>query len=218
MQKKVLMICAALTLVSSLLLANKNHFCDRYLGHFLQGVALFNGDKYGDFKNDLVAVLSDHSTWKIHSKDRDIFSQWHVGDPIRMRVRTSFYWFKREHKFELVNEVRKETVRAMIIHYGNFHHQIVGYQRKLVSCRMGIYRKIDPYGHVQYHYYPVFIYKTILQLEDGSHWITEDGCHFKNEEKAYVFVDQEDGIFILITGHEREAAWQQIILESFNPS
>jgi hypothetical protein len=216
--RKILIICAVLVLISSSLLANKNHIYNRYLGHVLKSVSLFDGDKYGDFEDNLVAILSDGSSWKIHPHDQNTFSNWQVDDPIRMRVRNSFYWFKREHKFELVNEARQEEVRAMIVHYGDFPHKIVGCQRKVIGYRMGVCQNIDAVrGQLKSHYYPTLIYKTVLRLEDGSHWITEGGCYFKNEEKAYIFIDQETGFFILVTGHEREAMWQQIVLESLNP-
>lgn len=76
---------------------------------------VFEGDKDGAFIGDMVAVLNDNSHWKIHPDHTEIYGKWQPGEAVHVDLRTSKYYFKREHKFALVNHNRNETVFVMLI-------------------------------------------------------------------------------------------------------
>lgn len=100
---------------------------------------LFDGDKYGDFRNNIVVCLSDGSRWKVHPDDMVNLSEWKIGASISLFPRSSSYWLKREHKFRLYNADIDESVKAMIISYeaplaitNVFQYSYVDYKLDLV--------------------------------------------------------------------------------------
>jgi hypothetical protein len=180
----------------------------------LKGMAIFDGDKYGDFKNDAVAILSDSSAWKVHPLDQGLFCHWNIEDAIHIRLRRSFYWFKREHKFELFNANRQEVVRVMLVQYPHDPLVIVEAKTYLADYHIAHYTTIDSRGNIQYHYYPVYTCKTRLQLNDGSFWTTGQNDHYEDGAHVYLFFDpQDEGSYILIKGIEREATWHKVAKE-----
>ncbi len=209
------LICVLLIFLNSHLLAELNLLDFSSTRSSLKAISVFEGDQYGDFKNDLVAFLNDGSAWKVHPKDLEKFSFWALDDFIHIQVRTSFYWFKREHKFELVNDSRKESVRAMLVQYPVNALVVEENEKYLASYRMKFYTTRDAHGNLQYHYSPIYTYKTKLRLNDGSIYITAANHHYSNGDKVYCFLDHEDQLaFILVKGIEREATWHKVSKES----
>lgn len=176
----------------------------------LKEISTFAGDKHGDFKNNPVAILSDDSAWKIHPLDQCTFSCWRIGEGMRVRVRTSFYFFKREHKFELLNETRHEFVRVMLIKYPNKPLQVVNANSFIAGYRVTAHKIMD-HGKLKRLYYPDYIYKTKLQLSDGSTWIMNGDHPDVVNHAVYLFTDHEEEVAcILIQGIEREANWHKV--------
>src|SRR5262245_25950916 len=67
--------------------------------HKLSGKTVYPGDEKGLFAGNSVAILDDGSSWKVHPDHTDRFSHWDSGDVVYVDARTTWYWFKREHKF-----------------------------------------------------------------------------------------------------------------------
>lgn len=72
--------------------------------------------------------MDDGSAWKIHPEDTKAYRRWLAGDLVQPVARTSFYWFKREHKFRLYNYNSNEGLRAMIVSYPTNPVYIVSFQ------------------------------------------------------------------------------------------
>jgi hypothetical protein len=182
---------------------------------------LFMGDRHRDFIGDAVAFLSDGSEWKIHPKQRDIFATWNAGDPVHIAVRTSFYWFKREHKFSLCNGVTQESIPVMIVRHKATPLKIVATDLYHKSTK-SIYsyyttHTVDENGNRK----PVTLsryegekptdFRKVLVLSDGSCWVIKDNLNtFLLGMEVYVGAQGTPGEyydFILISGTEREAIW-----------
>jgi hypothetical protein len=185
------------------------------------GVYLFEGDRHKDFKNDLVTVLSDGSQWKIHPTQTTKFGSWQPGDSVQIGVRTSFYWFKREHKFYLKNLDKDKTVKAMLISYGDIPLQIVNTSNTYPTSTYKkpiyyIHNYYDSNGHLITNYILVG-YKTVpcnyvkeIYLNNGRICrITKQFKHFTIGKYVYAGYNQsEDQVnTLLITGTQREAVW-----------
>lgn len=178
--------------------------------HYLEGVAVFEGDRHGDFKNDFVAILTDGSAWKVHPKDRDNFAQWNANDIVHIAVRDTFYWFKREHKFELHNHTNNQTVRVMLLQYPREYFMIVQAEAYIADTHLHFYTTTDSNGNTHTHYYQVNDYEKQLVLNDGSIWIIKNKFgDFTFGNKVYVGVnDTNKGLYYsLISGTQREAVW-----------
>lgn len=166
--------------------------------HRLVGTYEFEGDSYADFKGDTVVVLDDLSHWKVHPNHSEQFEQWKSGETVHAAMRTSYYFFKREHKFALINHERHEEVHVMLIQSPLIIYEIG--QPRPTSCKCK--------------------YAVSIALSDMSEWIIEA---FKSEisdegrdkyfaigSPAYVGYNlEEDKVsFIVINGVEREARWR----------
>ena len=179
----------------------------------IEGFYLFEGDKHGDFKGNLVAVLSDGSAWKGHPDSCKILRCWEVGNSIHIKVRTSWYWFKREHKFLLYNHDRKESVKAMLVQYEDLPLKI--------SYTSGVYpTAMEPVPHwgydgngnyvILYWTYEPCNFRKYLLLSDGSEWtISNNFKYFDYGANVYIGFNTngDKPTFFLITGQEREAKW-----------
>ena len=177
---------------------------------------IFSGDRHGDFEGDFLVILSDQSKWKIHPEDRETYANWEPSERVHVKLRKSFYWFNREHKFFLYNIDRDESVRAMIIDHKKEPAPIrvtaseIFYKKKWVLQpsigTLGIHanfvRKIVPS-------------RKILQLSDGSRWEVRDKFNlFQFGDQVFIGVQgqpDKTNDFILIIGTEREAehTWAQ---------
>jgi hypothetical protein len=179
---------------------------------YLTSSRLFNGDRHSDFRNDFVAILGDGSQWKIHPKDTNLFKTWEVNDVVHIRARTSFFWFKREHKFEMYNHTRNEIARVMLIQYPYAPLIILSEQTYLKNSELVPMKKRDADGNEITEYTLVNTYEKVIYLNDGSSWIIKEKIeNFTPNKYVYLGVnDAREGLyFFLITGTEREAvmAW-----------
>lgn len=185
----------------------------------LIGTEIFRGDRHGQFEGDYVADLSDGSAWKVHPEDREVYAGWHVGDTLRAKVRTDFYWFKREHKFWLYNMTRGESVKAMIIQHKGYFHEL-----KIVSTdsyaksthTVEVLTTVRDFNTGRERL--VTTYKTepcdfrkVLRLSDGSFWVIKEKFDlFSLGTTVYIGAQGSSTNFydfVFITGDEREADW-----------
>ena len=180
--------------------------------HYIEGFYVFEGDKHGDFSGDIIVVLSDGSAWKGHPTQSEELSQWESGDKIHIGLRTSFYWFKREHKFFLYNYTTKETVKVMLIKYGEDPLEITFASKPYpTDWRLVPIRGSD--GEIISYYREPCRYRKDVLLNNSIEWtVSENLKSFKVGKKVH-YGFNHSGInvdFFLITGKEREAVWSWI--------
>lgn len=186
---------------------------------YLVGIYPFEGDRHGDFEGDIIAVLSDGSRWKVHPKNLVDFGSWQPGDPVHVGLRTSFYFFKREHKFYLENLKKDTWVKVMLIKHGNNSQMIVETSDVYPTATYEHPIQIpveykDAYGNVFYHWITVG-YETRpcnfvkeLYLSDGNmRIITGRFGNFTVGKVVHIGYDKYDSESFLITGTQREAVW-----------
>ncbi|MEM1282834.1 MAG: hypothetical protein AAGG81_04695, partial [Chlamydiota bacterium] len=194
-----------------------------YQGNYLQeafseqtellGAYIFQGDSHGDFRGDYVAVLSDGSQWKVHPDQPEKFQGWNVGDRIHVEVRTSFYWFKREHKFHLYNHNNGEYIKVMLVDYGDQPLVVIDATKPVAtdSYTVPIIRT-DSNGNIYVvgHREVPCSYQSYVTISDGSVWtISKEFSKFKYGRKVYVGYNESSVSIdpLLISGIEREASW-----------
>lgn len=174
--------------------------------HPLVGEYSFQGDKHGDFVGDTVAILGDLSLWKVHPKHTELFGHWKIGERIHIGLRTSWYFFKREHKFTLVNHDRNETVYVMMIQSSNF------------------IKIAEPPQYNETINGNPSSFRVNLVLEDGTPWEVESTSDvvwdrktkgwkdtgFAAVSSAHVGYNEEDNAvsFFIINELEREATYR----------
>lgn len=195
----------------------------RNLFNTLVGSYNFDGDRHGDFVGDYVAILQDGSEWKIHPDDQEKFAKWLMNDLVHTEVRTSFYWFKREHKFSLKNHNNGDSVRAMLIRHAAYPLMIQSISEPfptktdVEAIRQSVFWE-DENGNI--HEDSIIIgyqdvpscYKREIILSDGSIWWIKpncDLCAFSMGQFVLVgYNDKSSGQRpFLLTGTEREAKW-----------
>jgi len=206
MLNKLLLSCLFSFFFVSNIAANDAAYVAPY--YAIEACTIFTGDKHGEFRNDYVAILNDGSGWKIHPEDRELFTQWDVQDIVHVGKRTSTYWFKREHKFELENHTRNQKVRVMLVQYPPNALYIVD-----SICYTTGYESVnhvDSNGTIYNTYVPIHVKKVFLN--DGSAWIIENQNNFKYYNKGNkVYLGWNSGTngfsLFLISGIEREATW-----------
>lgn len=182
----------------------KNQDLTPYI-HEMIGFFQFEGDKHGEFKEDVVVILDDISLWKVHpDPDQiEVFKYWKMGEKVHVAARTSWYFFKREHKFMLCNHDRNETVKVM-----------------MVGSSSLIALADDPQASATYNYQDID-FRVNITLNDGSDWEVEvpsnemtrqrKDMHFAPGTPAFVgYNDEGDGevCFFIINEVEREAVWR----------
>lgn len=186
----------------------------------INGTLIYEGDQHGNFEGDYVAYLSDGSCWKVHPNDREKYESWSQDDLVRIKVRTSFYWFKREHKFSLYNYNRGEEVFVMLV-----RHADMPIQKRITQTDMYIhsYNYVTKYRTEYYwkdgnlrdrvvaYSEAEPVYRKVIVLSDGSHWVIKEKMNdFTIGQSVYLGaqgVAKKWYDFILITGTEREAVW-----------
>lgn len=186
----------------------------------LIGFSRFDGDSHGDFRGDIVVFLADGSGWKVHPDDAKDLANWQVGDYITINVRTSFYWFKREHKFRLYNENIKESVKAMLVSHSDNPLIIVETSGiYATNTRLEYIWGTDEYGDptiIGIYEEPCDFMKDLL-LSDNSKWaISSNFRYFFPGKKVHVGLNENTFSkgFFLISGIEREAKWSWAELNS----
>ena len=186
------------------------------LSSYMMGFDVFLGDKHGDFKGDLIAILSDGSAWKIHPNDREKASSWELDSSVHISLRTSFYWFKREHKFLLCNHDKGDSVKVMVVKYAESPLQIIEtsgiYPTNMIEVEEYMGNDIRGYPIFEEEIIPTDFKKDIV-LSDGTVWVIgEKFQDFRPEIPVYMGVKEtEEGTKrFLICGNEREAVWTWI--------
>lgn len=208
MLKKLLIIATALLIQFSQPL-----IADLWEPALLEGFHLFNDEEGGPFQGNLVADFSDNSSWKVHPKDTGIAAAWQPGETVYIRPRTSFYWFKREHKFEIYNHNRRESVRAMLAYHQDRPHEIL--EASDVFASRGVERPLygtDKNGEsaIVGFFALETDYRRVLMLDDGSFWEIMDHVEsFVPGATIYIgFNDSKEvDLPILITGKGTAAVW-----------
>lgn len=188
----------------------------------IEGTVIFSGDRHNQFEGDYVAILSDGSAWKIHPDCREMYARWLPGESVRVKVRTDWYWFKREHKFALYNYNRGETVKAMIVHHKEYPIplQIITVETYAKStCLVAVPHYITKYRsdgttstEVAYHYeWEPCNFRKILGLSDGTFWVIKDKFNdFHVGSRVYIGAQghpEHYYDFVFISGDQREAQW-----------
>jgi hypothetical protein len=140
--------------------------------------ALFEGDADKNFIGDYVVVLDNGSAWKIHPEDAVAYSKWYIDDLVQPFARTSFYWFKREHKFMLHNYSRNERLRVMLVSYPTAPLFITSAQEVAVGGHWEHTRVLD--GSNQWVKVSTWVidYKRNLYLNDGSIGLIANDARF----------------------------------------
>jgi hypothetical protein len=177
-------------------------------------VTEFEGDKHQEFKNDLAVRLSDGSCWKIHPKDRNKFQYWQHNDAIVVRLRTSHYYFKREHKFEFYNYHNDETVRVMLLEHPVNPLIVAHSEVYLVDQQIKVSTWVDAFGFIHYNTYTVDIYEKAITLNNGVNLIIKNPklfAYYEKGERVYMGYNTSKTnaalIPFLISGVQREAVW-----------
>lgn len=178
----------------------------------LEEVYIFSGDDHGDFSGDLAVVLSDGSAWKIHPDSVKKFRRWGRGEIVHVDVRSSFYWFKREHKFKLYNHQRKESVKAMLVAHIDPPLAIVDTYTYPTDIMLVPHYERDFNGndYIAYYQEVPINFEKLLYLNDGSIWkIASCLNSFNTGMKVYRgAADRATSFFyFLISGLQREAVW-----------
>ncbi|MDR3624724.1 MAG: hypothetical protein P4L16_06250 [Chlamydiales bacterium] len=199
-----------------------DHYSDIYpsIIQTIASTSVFSGDRHGQFEGDLLTTLSDGSTWKIHPDSRSTYESWQVGDHVRVKLRTEFYWFKREHKFELFNHDRGQTVKVMLI-----KHKTIPGPLKIISTETYAKStrtiqetkevlKVKEDGTTKKEYVietkeEPCDFRKILSLNDGSTWVIKENLNqVQLGSRVYIGAQGVPGQFydyVIITGDQREA-------------
>lgn len=220
MIKKIALLCLLpVLLVANVYAGNLNGAPDDILRTIFDH-RTYDGDRHGQFAGDRTLILNDGSEWKVHPEDNAKASLWGMNEITHPRARLTKFWFKREHKFELYNHLRNETVRAMLIRYPYQALSVLSVVDLELRGDIKFRNAKDEYGHIIYdssgkpvvESYWEMIYEKCALLSDGTVWT------LKSNEKAfspgkYVYVSANNTIdsftYILIIGSEREALWTE---------
>lgn len=185
--------------------------------HKIVATVPYEGDRNGDYKNEIVAVLDDGSCWKIHGTREEKFLNWNPGDDIHVGVRSKFYWFKREHKFQLVNHTQDQTVKVMLVNYPKHPLYIVKAETYITHTSTQSFIYFDASGRSHTSFRTVNHYAKRLILSDSSFWnIEEQMSSFLVGDAVYVgtHVRNKKGKYFLISGMESTAihTWAEKIM------
>lgn len=181
----------------------------------IEAFHLFEGDRHGDFKDNIVISLSDGSQWKVHPEQTAEVNSWKIGASISLSPRTDSYLIKREHKFSMTNKDIDKSVKIMLISYNQEESLVISdiidyfytdYKWDLVPV-WDFYNWRYTY-HLQY--VPYTVYGKTVTLSDGTEWmIEEDFDSFRMNQPVYVIHPEtsQEATPVLIIGNEREAIW-----------
>lgn len=176
----------------------------------------FEGDRHGDFAGDLVVDLADGSSWKVHPTEQECLAAWQPGDAVHISLRTSWYWFRRQHKFFLNNLDRNECVKVMLVGYGDSPLTVIAssdvYQRDTGEL-IPVYGTDSNGNQIILTWAPKMESVMDITLSDGTSWVVFD--HFVPFRKGATvykgFNRSKSGVkYFLITCDQREAIWSYI--------
>lgn len=176
----------------------------------IQQIVFFSGDGHGQFEGDPVAILTDGAAFKVHPAHRSVFENWRIGETVRLKVRSDFYWFKREHKFALYNYNRGESVNVMLVKHKSEPLKIVSSDTYAKTERLVSRQDPDNPNRVIYEW-KKSDFRKVLGLSDGSFWVIKEKFDdFVIGKDIYIGAQGNPKAyydFILIIGLEREAKW-----------
>lgn len=171
------------------------------------------------FSNDegrVVVNLADASVWKVHPDHATQAAAWEIGDKVYIQVRKSCYWFKREHKFRIMNETKGESVKAMIIDHGASPLRVTEVSEPVYTFfdEVPIYAEGEDRAPVAVGTKWVFDGKKMtLNLNRGSLVVVRDHFDkFQEETELHLGVDNRKGYqgLFLIVGEGKDAVWTPI--------
>lgn len=174
------------------------------------GIEVFDGDSKGEFKGDLVAVIQDGSAWKIHPTRQEKFQKWSLDDDIHVGVRTSHYWFKREHKFQLVNHTRNEVIKVMLVKYPDTALYVTRAETYVSHTTTHTSVFVDSQGRSHTSYYNKNHYAKRMILSDGSYWTIADNLEqFLIGNTVYIGTHnyKDSSKYFIINGINRNATY-----------
>jgi hypothetical protein len=166
----------------------------------------YEGDRYNQFAGDATIVLSDGSAWKTHPEDSQKLNRFVPGDWVHVGVRPTWYFFKREHKFELVNHNNGEKIRVMLARHAS--------QPKYVVACEKIYENTEaPDATTPKNKRPTPSAKK-LTLNDGSVWMLKEKLgYFSSGNTVCIganFDETHFDSFYIINGTQREAVYARV--------
>ncbi len=166
--------------------------------HYYTNLSEFMGDRHGEFRGDFVVGLSDGSEWKVHPKDQALIGLWREDEIIRPQVRTSFYWFKREHKFELYNHNRKEAIRVMLVEHPHHALKIVRTIKYLDSVSVYYtYETLPHGGTIAIPHYTHHFIKDLFLMDGTMVSIRSNFNHFEVGDTVYIGTQIDKRMFII---------------------
>lgn len=184
---------------------------------YIESFAIYNGDNQGGFKDNFTIILTDGSTWKIHPDDQKKISQWNIHDIVQVWVRTSFYWFKRAHKFELHNISLDDSVKVMLVRYPDYPLRIVETETRISDIDIIIISHVDAEGNIFYIQQFIDVYEKKLYLSDGTVWTLSsrnisDNIFFNSYNQGdFVYIGSrcsDQGFkFFIVTDIGRKSKW-----------
>lgn len=178
--------------------------------HQVVATDLYAGDQNGDFVGDIVAVLDDGSCWKIHPTRVDKFLAWDLDDILHVGVRTDFYWFSRQHEFQLVNHTKNEKIKVMLVNMPTEAPHILTSETYVESSYYTTRTYVDFFGNSYTSLEKVYVYAKRLILTDGTMWrIKSNFKGFLVGDAIYVgtHMKKKTGSHLLISGKEKHAEW-----------
>lgn len=149
-------------------------------------VAVYHGDKNGDFAGDTIYILSDSSQWKIHPGDLGKCSSWRINQPVNIRARMDWcLWCKPKHQFLIYNRALNETARVMLVAHAAYPKKVAKVEAVSTICQQ-------------------------ITLSDSTEWVVPRKLSFTAGERIYVGSQGTYGKardFVLIKGREAETEW-----------
>lgn len=207
MNKIILTLLFFVGIVTTSINADATNVDVRRTFQYYTTISEFMGDKHGEFKGDLVIGLGDGSAWKVHPTDREKVTRWLANEIVHPQVRTSFYWFKREHKFEIYNHNRKESVKAMLVQYPYAPLIITDAVEYVSSTSVTYTQRQTESGHVIVTPHVINHYAKRLFLNDYTTLtINSNLSSFNIGDIVYLGYNTNKSVFV-ITGIEREAKY-----------
>lgn len=179
----------------------------------MEVVSHHQGDEWGDFFNDFIVGLNDGSSWKVRGADSEKFANWEIQDPIVLRVYNAWYPFTRDHKFELYNAKRKESVRAMLLKFADHPLTIVKYETATRPVDV-TYRYTNQYGGVLWVETVRELWKIReVTLSDNSKWAIYERAlfsSFKEGDPVIMLPDDRYPYKYLSSGVGKDAYWTRL--------
>lgn len=172
--------------------------------HYVIANEIFAGDKHGDYRGDIVAILDDGSKWKIHPTRKKKFLAWDQSDIIHVGLKTSYYFLTRDHHFYLINQTKNEKIKVMMVGMPQEALRIMTTDTYVDGHKFGPQTYTNPLGRTHVVYTVQKVYAVNVRLSDGSVWKVKDNIHvFLEGYSVYMGTDMKKntGAYFLISGN-----------------